>query len=177
MKKIILWSLLGIFFSSCAPQLNSNPIEIQQLVDSENFTFMAKRVNPTNNDVVNVMNAMRGAGTATRMMDLDYGYTLVLKDKELEVTLPYFGRVFNPSYDNNKNSYRFTSKDFVIDKKQNKKGGWLFTIKTKDVRFVRNIFVEIFKNGRAYVSIDSDDRQPISYDGYVMKTQENTKKD
>lgn len=177
MKKIILWSLLGIFFSSCAPQQNTSPAEVQQLIDSQKFTFMAKRANPTNNDVINIMNNMRVPGNAAFIMDLDYGYTLVLKDKELEVTLPYFGRVFIPSLDNNKNSYRFTSKDFSVEKKQNKKGHWVFSIKTNDIKYIRNIFVEIFKNGRAYVSIDSDDRQPISYDGYVMKTQENIKKD
>lgn len=175
MKKIILWSILVFGAISCTPQQSMNTTEVQQLINDEQFTFMAKRANPMNNDAINILNTMPGAGAGVRMMDLDYGYSIVLKEKELEVTLPYFGRVFIPSYDQNKNSYRFTSKEFSLDKKQNKKGNWVFTIKPKDVRYIRNIFVEVFKNGRAYVSIDSDDRQPISYDGYLMKNEEKKK--
>ncbi len=29
--------------------------------------------------------------------------------------------------------------------------------------------IEIFKNGKAFVSMRSNDRQPITYDGYVSK--------
>ena len=129
---------------------------------------MAERANPTHFDVINVMNSMPN-GNSSRMLDLDYGYTMVLKEKELDVTLPYFGRMFNPSYDTSKNSYRFTSKDFTLSKILNKKGNLVYTISPKDVDHVRVIYIEVYKNGSAYVSIDSNDRQPISYNGYLMK--------
>ena len=32
-------------------------------------------------------------------------------------------------------------------------------------------YIEVYKNGNAYVSIDSNDRQPISYNGYLMKNE------
>jgi hypothetical protein len=105
------------------------------------------------------------------MLDLDYGYSVVIKEKELDVNLPYFGRLFNPSYDTSKNSYNFNSKDFTVSKLQNKKGNWVFTVSPKDLSNVRVIYIEIFKNGGAYVSIDSNDRQAISYDGYIMKNE------
>jgi hypothetical protein len=94
-----------------------------------------------------------------------------LLEKELDVTLPYFGRMFNPSYDTSKNSYRFTSKDFTLSKILNKKGNLVYTISPKDVDHVRVIYIEVYKNGSAYVSIDSNDRQPISYNGYLMKNE------
>jgi hypothetical protein len=108
---------------------------------------------------------------SARMLDLDYGYSVVIKEKELDVNLPYFGRLFNPSYDTSKNSYNFNSKDFTVSKLQNKKGNWVFTVSPKDLSNVRVIYIEIFKNGGAYVSIDSNDRQAISYDGYIMKNE------
>ena len=69
--------------------------------------------------------------------------------------------------DPDKNSYRFTSKDFTINKKEGKKGSLLYTITTNDQQNTKTIFMEVFKNAKTYVSIDSNDRQPISYDGYV----------
>lgn len=171
MKKIAILSLsfIIILLFSCASQSGLDPKIVAELTNSNQFTFMAKRANPTNYDVINIMNGMQGG--SSRILDLDYGYTIVLKDKELEVTLPYFGRMYNPSYDTSKNSFRFVSKNFLIDKTQNKKGNWIYTIAPKDTEHVRMIYLEIYKDGDAYVSIDANDRQPISYDGYIMKNE------
>ena len=172
MKKTVLMSvmfLLTLLFS-CTSQTYVEPKTLEGLINSNQFTFMAKRANPTNFDVINVMNSLPNNNSA-RMLDLDYGYSVVIKEKELDVNLPYFGRLFNPSYDTSKNSYNFNSKDFTISKVQNKKGNWVFTVSPKDLSNVRVIYIEIFKNGGAYVSIDSNDRQAISYDGYIMKNE------
>ncbi|MEG0927726.1 MULTISPECIES: DUF4251 domain-containing protein [Chryseobacterium] len=174
MKKYI--SLLMIFgflffFQSCASQGSSDPKIVNTLVDSQEFTFHAQRANPTNYDVINVMNSLPNT-TSTRMLNLDGDYTIDVTKSTVEVVLPYFGRLFNPTYGNtDNNSYRFTSKDFSINKSQNKKGTWLFRIKPNDVKTVDEINIEIFKNGKAFVSIRSNDRQPITYDGYVSKSE------
>lgn len=172
MKKFLQLSFIMLlaFLYSCTAQNSVDQKTLEEITASNQFTFMAERANPTNYDVINVINSMPNA-TSSRMLNLDYGYTIVIKEKELDVTLPYFGRMYNPSYDTSKNSYRFTSKDFDMNKVQNKKGNWVYTISPKDVDNVRVIYLEIYKSGGAYVSIDSNDRQPISYDGYVMKNQ------
>lgn len=172
MKKTFLLGIMFLltFLISCTSQTNIDPKITEEITASNQFTFMARRANPTNFDVINIMNALPNNNSA-RMLDLDYGYTIVIKEKELEVNLPYFGRLFNPSYDTSKNSYNFTSKDFTLNKIQNKKGNWVYTITPKDVSNIRVIYLEVFKNGKAYVSIDSNDRQAISYDGYVMKNE------
>ena len=100
------------FYIRVLHKINIDPKTLEEITTSNQFTFMAERANPTNFDVINIMNSMPN-GNSSRMLDLDYGYTVVLKEKELDVTLPYFGRMFNPSYDTSKNSYRFTSKDFT----------------------------------------------------------------
>ncbi len=174
MKKYI--SLLMIFgflffFQSCASQGSLDPKTVDTLITSQEFTFHAERANPTNYDVINVMNSMPNT-TSTRILNLSGDYTIDVSKNTVDVVLPYFGRVFTPSYGNTgDSSYRFTSKDFTVNKTQNKKGTWTLKIKPNDVRTVDTVNIEIFKNGKAFVSIKSNDRQPISYDGYVSKTE------
>lgn len=178
MKKYI--SLIFVFgflffFQSCSSQGSLDSKTVDALVSSQELTFYAERANPTNYDVINVMNSMPNS-TSTRMLQLNGNYTITITKDNLEVVLPYFGRVFNPSYGNpDKNSYRFTSKDFTISKSQNKKGKWTLRIKPNDVKNVDEINLEVFKNGKAFVSMRSSDRQPITYDGYVSKNEEKPK--
>lgn len=180
MKKYI--SLLMVFgflffFQSCASQGSADSQVVNSLVASEEFTFHAEKANPTNYDVINVMSSMPNS-TMTRILNLDGSYTIELSKNNLNVALPYFGRLFNPTYGNTSdNSYRFTSKDYTVNKSQNKKGTWIFRIKPNDVKNVQEINIEVYKNGKAYVSIRSNDRQPITYDGYVSKNEEKQDKD
>ncbi|MGH1520225.1 DUF4251 domain-containing protein [Chryseobacterium sp. JK1] len=174
MKKyipILMFFGFLFFFQSCASQSSADPKIVNALIDSQEFTFHAERANPTNYDVINVLGSMPNA-TSTRMLNLDGSYTIDVSKNNLDVALPYFGRLFNATYGNtSNNSYRFTSKDFTINKSQNKKGKWTLKIKPNDVRNVDEINIEIFKNGKALVSMRSNDRQPISYDGYISKSE------
>jgi hypothetical protein len=159
------------FFQSCSSQGSLDSKTVDALVDSQEFTFYAQRANPTNYDVINVMNSIPNS-TSTRILDLNGDYTITINKNNLEVVLPYFGRRFTASYNTADNGYRFTSKDFTVNKSQNKKGNWTIKIKPNDVRNVDEIIIEVFKNGKAFVSMRSNDRQPISYDGYVSKNEE-----
>ncbi|MEJ5052158.1 DUF4251 domain-containing protein [Chryseobacterium culicis] len=174
MKKYIsLLTIFGFlfFFQSCASQGSLDPKTVDNLIDSQEFTFYAQRANPTNYDVINVLNSMPNS-TATRVLNLNGEYTIDVSKNTLDVVLPYFGRMFNPTYGGaSDNSYRFTSKDFTITKTQNKKGTWTLKFKPKDARNVDELNIEVFKNGKAFVSVRSSDRQPITYDGYISKTE------
>lgn len=167
LHKIVIAVFTFILMYSCRTQ-NNIPASgnIVSLLESNEFTFVAQHANPSNLDVINVMNSLPG-GSSSRMMDLDYGYSIEIRKDKLEVTLPYFGSMYTSNMDPDKNSYRFTSKDFTINKKEGKKGSLLYTITTNDQQNTKTIFMEVFKNAKTYVSIDSNDRQPISYDGYV----------
>ncbi|MEI3788877.1 MULTISPECIES: DUF4251 domain-containing protein [unclassified Chryseobacterium] len=176
MKKYI--SLIFIFgflffFQSCSSQASLDSKTVDALVSSQEFTFHAQRANPMNYDVINVMNSMPNS-TSMRILELNGDeYSITINKNNLEVVLPYFGRVFNSTFgDRDKNSYRFTSKDFTVNKAQNKKGNWILKIKPNDTRNVDEIIIEIFKSGKAFVSMRSNDRQPITYDGYVSKNEE-----
>ena len=166
--KIFIATLALSVSFACSTQNNIVPANIAPLLESNKFTFVAENANPTNLDVVNVMNSLPG-GSSSRILNLDSGYTIEIRKDELQVTLPYFGRMYTASMDPSKNSYRFTSKDFTVMKSEGKKGRSIFTIVANDQQNIRTINMEVFKNGKAYVSIDSNDRQPISYDGYIME--------
>ena len=170
----ILSSLMAVFLYSCSAQNYLDKATLDTLLAQKQFTFMAEKAHPTNYDVINVMNSMPNS-TATRILDLSYGYTVTLEDNKMEVTLPYFGRTYIPSTDPDKNSFRFTSKDYSITQKNGKNDAVIFIIKPNDIRHIEAIYMEINKNGGAYVSVNANDRQPISYSGYIMKNEVNKK--
>ncbi|WP_370896512.1 DUF4251 domain-containing protein [Chryseobacterium gossypii] len=163
-----------LFFQSCSSQNSMDSKTVDALVNSQEFTFNAQRANPTNYDVINIMNSMPNS-TSTRILELNAGYTVELRNNVLDVVLPYFGRSFNPTYGNSDNSYRFTSKDFTVNKSQNKKGNWVVRIKPNDTQNVDEIIIEVYKNGKAFTSVRSSNKQPISYDGYISKNEERAK--
>lgn len=174
MKKfinIISVIVLILFFQSCSSQKTTDSSIVNSVISSEEFTFHAERANPMNYDVINALNGIPN-NPSTRILQLDAGsYTIELKKGKMEVVLPYFGRAFNASYGRD-NSYRFTSKDYAITKSQTKKGNWIFKIKPNDVNNVSDINIEVYKNGKAFTSVRSNDRQPITYDGYISKNEE-----
>lgn len=165
--KITFAAITLLISFACGTQSNIPPANITALLQNNEFTFMAEHANPNNADVVNAMNSIPG-GSASRMLDLDYGYTIEIRKDKLDVTLPYFGRMYQSSMDPSKNSYRFSSKDFTITNKEGKKGSSIFTIVTNDQQNTTTINIQVYKNGKAYVWVDSNDRQAISYDGYIM---------
>ncbi|WPO82585.1 DUF4251 domain-containing protein [Chryseobacterium sp. JJR-5R] len=169
---IFIFSFLMIF-QSCSSQNNVPSQAVNMMVNAQDFSFRAQRANPTNYDVINVMTSLPNA-PVTRILDLSgSNYSIDLKNDKLDVALPYFGRVFNPSYGNTSQSgYRFSSKDFTVNKSQNRKGNWIVKIKVNDQSTVDEITIEVFKNGKAFTSVRSNDRQPISYDGYITKNEE-----
>lgn len=168
LSKIFIAVLTMTLAFSCTTQNTVIPANMTSLLQTHEFTFVAERANPTNLDVVNVMNSIPG-GSSSRILNLDSGYTIEIRKDELKVTLPYFGRMYTSSMDPSKNSYRFTSKDFTVSKTEGRKGSSVFTIIVKDQQNVKTIYVEVYKNGKAYASIDSNDRQSISFDGYITE--------
>jgi PBP1b-binding outer membrane lipoprotein LpoB len=76
MKKYIsILYILGFLFifQSCSSQTGIDSQAVTALVNSQNFSFHAERANPTNYDVINVMNSMPNS-TSTRILDLSGGY-------------------------------------------------------------------------------------------------------
>lgn len=165
---ILLYSICLVLFTSCASQSYLDSTTLKEVLAQKEFTFMATRAIPSSGAVTNVLN---GTGpSASRILDLDHGYTLEVGKEEVTATLPYFGRAYNASMDPEKQSHRFTSKNFSYIESQGRKNSTLITIRPNDVSHIQRLVLEVYSNGKGYLTIEATDRQLISYDGYLLKS-------
>jgi hypothetical protein len=167
-KSIVIVLFAGTVLQSCTSQIYMAPQALTQTLQSGEFVFTAKRANPTNYAVINTINSIPNA-PATRVLDLSSGYGIWFKKGQMEVVLPYFGRSYKAPVNTDQVSFRFTSKDYTMTKSSGKKEKIIYTIIPNDNNTVRKIYLEIYPTGSAMLSVDANDRQPISYDGYIEK--------
>lgn len=164
--KFIKWglyisSLYILFACSSAPYM-SKP-EVDKLLAQNKFTFVAQRALPSNYDVIKIINNMPLGGSRVTM--LDYNYSLKFSQDSLSVDLPYLGRAYTSSSSISSRGLKLNTSDFKYTVSSSKKG-YLYKISIPN-NPIQLIFIEIFNNGRAYISVDSNDRQPISFEGYL----------
>lgn len=169
MKAIILIFSVALMTISCGSTTYLDQASLSSAIAKKEFRYNATKAFPLdNNNINNILNSFPGGAGGGRLMNLDPGYGFNLKKDLFSVYLPYFGRAFNVSPgDVNNGGIRFESKDFNIKQTSTKKGNTLLVITPTDnkVSYVFNL--EIFKNGSAFLSVNSNDRQPISYDGSI----------
>jgi hypothetical protein len=151
--RIQLLLVLYLFALAAYGQQESN--SIQSSIEQKQFTFLAQSVTP--------------AKGGTRQ--LSPGYTLIVKGDTLICHLPYFGRVYQPSFGTNDAGLDFTSVQFDYQTKVRKKGGWDVKIKTKDLSNQRQLSLTIFQNGTASVNVICSDRESISFNGALDNKQ------
>jgi len=167
MKSFVIMVVAVFSLLSCSSQIYLDPTTLSSVVEKKEFDFNATRAFPTNYDVINVMNSIPGS-TGTRLLNLDPGYGFNLKKNLFSVALPYFGRAFNVNPgDATKGGLTFESKEFMVKQSTSKKGNTLLVITPNDQRENYVFNLEIFKNGSAFLSIQSNNRQPISFDGNI----------
>jgi len=167
MRAFILMISVALMTMSCGSQIYLDPVTLNSSIENKEFDFNATRAFPTNYDVINVLNSMPGS-TSTRLLNLDPGYGFNLKKDLFSVALPYFGRAFNVNPgDTTKGGLTFESKEFSVKQSKSKKGNTLFVITPTDQRENFIFSLEIFKNGSAFLSVQSNNRQPISFDGNI----------
>lgn len=171
--KIFFSILLISIVLNCQPQ-KATPQEAQQtqeFLQSQNFRFLATRAYPMNN---NMVNRIMG-NNAPNLTNLSYGYTMSVTPNTISADLPYFGQAYAANMDRDKAGIKFTSKDFKINKQQNGKKITL-NIQFNDVPSISNIYLEVYPSGKSFLSVNANDRQPISYDGYLEKNPESQQK-
>ncbi|MBS1665733.1 MAG: DUF4251 domain-containing protein, partial [Bacteroidetes bacterium] len=126
---------------------------VKDLVESQNYVFKAQTVMP-----------MAGS---TRQLTSDY--SLKVTKENIVSYLPYFGRAYTAPMDPSKGGIQFTSKDFDYTLTPGKKQGWTILIKPKDYRDVQQMTLSISSAGYATLQVTSTNRQPISFNGQIVK--------
>jgi hypothetical protein len=125
--------------------------EIRSMIDSKSYVFKAQYAQ-----------ALRGGN---RYLTSEYDFN-VGKDT-LVAYLPYFGRAYVAPINPEDASMIFTATHFDYKVVENK-NGWDVSIKPNDAKDVRQMFLTITKSGYATLQITSTNRDPISYQGYIM---------
>lgn len=126
---------------------------IGELVKSRQFVFKAQSASPTSG--------------RTRQLTSEYG--LWVKKDTVVSALPYFGRAYSAPVDPTSGGINFTSTDFEYTETEGKKGGWQIEIKPKDNRDVQQMSLSISTSGYGTLQVRSNNRQNISFYGYVDK--------
>ena len=152
-----LKSLIFILLIANLAHAQDKPTEsdIKALVDNKTFVFAAQSASPA-----------RG-----RTVHLTPGYTLEISADTVESNLPYYGRSYSAPMNPSDAGIKFTSSDFTYEVKARKKNGWDVTIKAKNGTRNHQIYLTISSNGSASARVISSDRESISYNGNIQKSQ------
>lgn len=135
--------------------------ENARIVESKNYVFKAQSVTP-----------QRGA---TRHLTSEYDLAVAV-DTVISF-LPYFGRAFSAPLNPGEGGIKFTSADFEYKaSKKTKKKRWDITIIPKDAGQAYRLNLTIFTNGYASLQVNSNNRQPISFYGYIVAGKPKDKK-
>jgi hypothetical protein len=132
---------------------NDKSDDIKLMVQNKRYVFKAQSVFPA----------------PQRFQQLTADYDLKVYGDTLKSYLPYFGRAYSAPVDPTKGAFDFTSTDFEYTIKDRKKGGWDISLKPNDRQDIQQINLTIFENGTATLQVTSNNRQPISFNGYIAK--------
>src|SRR5438105_122901 len=147
-------NFLFIFFVSVCMigvRAQHNESAIKSIVESGQFVFHAQIALP-----------MSGA---SRQLTSEYDLK-VSKDAVVSY-LPFFGRAYSLPYGSREGGFDFTSRKFDYSVSDRKKGGWQINIKPKDVADFRELSLLLSKTGYGTLQVVSNNRQPISFTGYI----------
>ncbi len=101
--------------------------------------------------------------------NLTGGYDLRISQNKIICYLPYAGKAYSSSYGETKGPLDFTSEKFSYTATQGDKGKWEVVIKPSDTNDVREMDMDIYDNGTAYLNVNFNNRQPVSFNGFIAE--------
>jgi Domain of unknown function (DUF4251) len=146
--------LLSAFFASVCligVRAQDNESATKLIVESGQFIFHAQT-------------AMPMSGTSRQLTS---EYDLKVSKDAVVSYLPFFGRAYSLPYGTTDGGFNFTSRKFDYSVSQRRKGGWQINIKPKDVADFREFSLLLSKTGYGTLQVVSNNRQPISFTGYI----------
>lgn len=151
-KRLLLFLVMVMAFFSM-PLAQQKEIAIKNKIQAKSYVFMVQSVSP-----------MRGT-----MRQLTPEYDLRITPDSIISWLPYFGRAYSAPVNASEGGIKFTSTNFNYTVVNRNKGGWDITIKPKDVTEVNQLLLTVFANGSASLQVTSNNRDPISFSGYISE--------
>ncbi|HEY4147418.1 MAG TPA: DUF4251 domain-containing protein [Chitinophagaceae bacterium] len=159
MKTILKTTLFLAVMVACAvaaPAQNAKNEEkaaaIKQLVDAQNYVFIAQTALPMSGRVRQLTGEM---------------YDLTVTKTSVNAYLPYFGQAYTAPIDPSQGGIKFKTDSFSYTVMLRKKGGWDISIKPNGVADIQQLSLTISSLGYASLQVISGSKQAISYNGYI----------
>lgn len=170
MKHILILLFALITFSVNG---QTDKVTTQRIVEAKRFTFIASTANPMNSaEINNILSRMPGANGGGASINLTgSNYDVRITKDSVIAYLPYYGRSFNAPLNQEDAGYKFTSTKFSIESTPRKKGGWQIIVSPKDTKENVRMYFTIATNGYASLNVSSNNKQSITYDGYLEDRQ------
>ena len=161
-----------LFFGIGNTFAQTNKATTARIMAAKNYTFVANSANPLNSaDVNNILRQMPGNANGGSINLSGSNYDVQITPDSIVAYLPYYGRAFAAPTSADENGYKFKSKTFTYSATTTKKGGWEILMQTKDVKDSPKLSLSISENGYATLNIISNNKQAISYNGYLKAEQ------
>ena len=124
----------------------------------------AKKVTAALNDrhyviAIDRMIPMRGSSK-----NVSYGYSVEVRNDSLISYLPYFGQAYNVPYGGG-NGLNFSERIGSYHENQVKDGKWHIDIDVTNEEDTYRYQIDVFDNGSSSISVESRQRERISYSG------------
>ena len=142
-----------LFFNTVKAQ-DLTATQVQNLVNSKHYIFEAQTMTP-----------QRGG-----LKQLTPGYSLKIAGDSLISYLPYFGRAYTAPINPSDAGYDFVSTDVDYKVAKKKKDSYQISMHTKDKINTTDFLLTVYNNGNAYLQVTSNNRQPISFRGYLKES-------
>lgn len=136
-----------------ANQQDTAKASLEKKLNAKDFIFVAQSISP-----------LRGG-----MRQLTSYYDVKITRDTLVSNLPYFGRAYSAPLNPSDNGLSFTSVSFNYMLKARKKGGWEIAVKTKDLSDNQSLSFTVFDNKSASLQVTGNNRDPISFNGYLKE--------
>lgn len=149
---ILLFS--GIFLIQCSSSKNATSFkegDIQQMINSHQFKFVADRAEPLR----------------LRTRELTSGYDVLVNKDSLICYLPYFGRAYQAPINPTEGGIQFTSTSFSYAAQEDKGDSWNVDIKPNDQPGIQRLYFTIFSNGSATLHVTNTNKDAISFNGHI----------
>jgi len=169
-KNILVFAALFIAMQVNAQTDKETTIKV---INAQHFIFNATSAMPlANMDVNNILSKMPGGNGGGLIQLSGSQYLLTVTKDSVEAYLPYYGRAYTATMNPDDSGIKFKSKNFKYKADKKKKGSWLITINPKDTRDTQSMTLNVSENGYATLNVNSNNRQSISFNGYISEPKE-----
>ena len=149
---LVVLMCAGLLRASGQDQQDEHAV-LQKSIDEKNFVFVAQTVTP-----------LRGG-----LRQLTSYYDLKVAKDTLTSNLPYFGRAFVAPYNPTDAGLSFTSTQFEYKVKNGKKEKREVNINVRAAGDLQRMFLTVFDGGSASLRVNSNNRDPVTFNGYVKE--------